>query len=70
MLELFEKLNEKQKRLAIAYIRALLGGRESEDERKIASLQRFQNLNSYHLVNSKKQKFSWKTAKKEEKKNA
>ena len=34
MLELFEKLNEKQKRLATAYIRALLGGRESEDKRK------------------------------------
>lgn len=30
MLELFEKLNEKQKRLAIAYIRALLGDEESE----------------------------------------
>ena len=34
MPELFEKLNEKQKRLAIAYIRALLGGEESGDERK------------------------------------
>ena len=32
MLELFEKLNEKQKRLAIAYVRALLGDEESEDE--------------------------------------
>ena len=31
MLELFEKLNEKQKRMAIAYIRALLGDEESED---------------------------------------
>lgn len=34
MLELFEKLNEKQKRLAIAYVRALLGDEESEDEGK------------------------------------
>lgn len=34
MLDLFEKLNEKQKRLAIAYIRALLGDEESGDERK------------------------------------
>ena len=34
MLELFEKLNEKQKRLAIAYVRALLGDGESGDERK------------------------------------
>lgn len=34
MLELFEKLNEKQKRLATAYIRALLGDEESEGERK------------------------------------
>ena len=34
MLELFEKLNEKQKRLAIAYIRALLCGGEAGDERK------------------------------------
>lgn len=34
MLELFEKLNEKQKRLAIAYIRALLGDEDSGDERK------------------------------------
>ena len=34
MLELFEKLNEKQKRLAIAYIRALLSGVDYEDERK------------------------------------
>lgn len=34
MLELFEKLNEKQKRLAIAYIRALLGEEDSGDERK------------------------------------
>lgn len=34
MLDLFEKLNEKQKRLAIAYIRALLGDKESGDERK------------------------------------
>ena len=33
MLELFEKLNEKQKRLAIAYIRALLSGVDYEDER-------------------------------------
>ena len=34
MPELFEKLNEKQKRLAIAYVRALLGDEESEDEGK------------------------------------
>lgn len=34
MLELFEKLNEKQKRLAIAYVRALLGEEDSGDERK------------------------------------
>ena len=34
MLELFEKLNEKQKRLAIAYVRALLGDGESGDERR------------------------------------
>lgn len=34
MLELFEKLNEKQKRLVIAYVRALLGDEESEDEGK------------------------------------
>ena len=34
MPELFEKLNEKQKRLAIAYVRALLGDGESGDERK------------------------------------
>lgn len=34
MLDLFEKLIVKQKRLAIAYIRALLGDEESEDERK------------------------------------
>lgn len=34
MLDLFEKLNEKQKRSAIAYIRALLGDEESEDEGK------------------------------------
>lgn len=34
MLELFEKLNEKQKRLAIAYVRALLGDEESGYERK------------------------------------
>lgn len=34
MLDLFEKLNEKQKRLAIAYVRALLGDGESGDERK------------------------------------
>ena len=34
MLDLFEKLSVKQKRLAIAYIRALLGDEESEDERK------------------------------------
>lgn len=34
ILELFERLNEKQKRLAIAYIRALLGDKESGDERK------------------------------------
>lgn len=33
MLELFEKLNEKQRRLAIAYIRALLGDEEAGDER-------------------------------------
>lgn len=35
MLELFEKLNEKQKRLATAYIRALLGGGESGDGGKV-----------------------------------
>lgn len=34
MLELFEKLNEKQKRLVIAYVRALLGEEDSGDERK------------------------------------
>ena len=34
MLDLFEKLNEKQKRLATAYIRALLDGGESGDEVK------------------------------------
>lgn len=34
MPELFEKLNEKQKRLAIAYVRALLGDGESGDEGK------------------------------------
>ena len=34
MLELFEKLNEKQKRSAIAYVRALLGEEDSGDERK------------------------------------
>lgn len=34
MPELFEKLNEKQKRLAIAYVRALLGDEESGDEGK------------------------------------
>lgn len=34
MPELFEKLNEVQKRMIIAYIRALLGGRESGDEGK------------------------------------
>jgi len=34
MLELFEKLNEKQKRMVIAYIIALLGDEDSGDERK------------------------------------
>ena len=34
MPELFEKLNEKQKRLAIAYVGALLGDGESGDEGK------------------------------------
>ena len=34
MPELFEKLNEKQKRLAIAYVRALLGDEESGYEGK------------------------------------
>ena len=34
MPELFEKLNEKQKSLAIAYVRALLGDGESGDEGK------------------------------------
>lgn len=34
MPELFEKLNEKQKRMVIAYATALLGDEESEDEGK------------------------------------
>ena len=34
MLELFEKLNAKQKRLAIAYIRALLGGKSGDEEKE------------------------------------
>ena len=34
MLELFEKLNEKQKRLVIEYATALLGDEESGDEGK------------------------------------
>ena len=34
MPELFEKLNEKQKRLVIAYVRALLGDEESGYEGK------------------------------------
>lgn len=40
MPELFEKLNARQKRLVIAYIRALLGGRtERKEEQQNGTVQ-------------------------------